>query len=1696
MMPVTTSRTDTPEDIAVVGLGGLFPGAPDLGTYWRNIVSKVSAITDPPPEAWDKQLYYDVASEENDRVYCKKGGYLGPLALFDPLEHGIMPRAVEGGEPDQWLALHVARATLRDAGYAEGGAYRERTALILGKGTYANRGTISVVHHGVVIGYMLQLLKVIHPDLPEEDLQAVRDDLKRRLPRFDAETAPALIPNVTAGRIANRLDLMGPSYTIDAACASSLVAIDIAAKGLRHGEYDMALVGGMQVATPVPVLSLFCRLKALSLTETIRPFDKDADGTLLSEGIGMAVLKRRSDAERDGDRIYAFVKGTGVASDGRAVSVLAPRVEGEELALRRAYESAGVSPRTVGLIEAHGTATLVGDAVEVEALGRVFGGRDGSARTALGSVKSMIGHTMPAAGMAGFIKVALSLYQKVLPPTLGVSSPSPRLELERTPFYINTDTRPWIHGDPQHPRRAGVNAFGFGGINAHVVLEEAPTAADQETLEPDWDSEVCLFAGSSRSEVIALGEQVVSAIARDAALSLTDIAYSLHTRTPAMGRETVVLGIVATSTDDLARKLGRALPRLADPACRRIKEVGGIYFFEEPLGRTGKLAFLFPGEGAQYVNMLGDLCRHFPEVRACFDEMDRAFARSPRGFVLSDLVFPPPAFSDAEREEAERRLWQMDVAVEAVYTANHAMHALVTACGIRPDAMLGHSTGEYSAMRAAGMLDASRYEARLQEINGIYAGASAQGTLPLDARLIAVAAPRDRVVELLARVGGGVRVAMDNCRHQVVLVASRPSVAAVQDVLRASGLLYEMLPFDRPVHTPEFAEYAGTLRRLLTEALVHPAAVPLYSATSTGPYPTTLRDIHELAYQHWIRPVEFRRTVETMHADGVRVFLEVGPRGNVTAFVDDILGGRPYVAIPANVSRRSGIAQVGHMLALLAAHGVRLTLAPLFRRRRLALIDFAADTPIRPVKPLIGRVKIPTGAPELRLSSDVAARVRERVRALGPRAAAAAAPAGVVAGPVEDGRDPTPAPSTSEDPARPPTVDHRHAGIVAPAGQHAADVTLASAAAAAEDGHAHARMAAPSPLPPGDGGWTAVAQASDPVSPPVVMGAYLDTMESFLSLQQDVMALTAGVPVADRGAAAILGHAQPALPFIDSIVSSDQMALVARCTVDLDRCPLLRDHTLGRRVSIADQDLTGFPVVPFTMLMEMMAEGAAALAPHLVVTGMRAVRVYRWVGVDAGPVTLEIRAERTNDEQIAARVFELGPAGPSPVAEGVMVTGTDYPPAPLAGSFHLESAEMYRWPPERLYDEAMFHGPAFRGVCSVDRVAPAGSEATLVVLDRRSLLPGGRAAGLVTDPVLLDLPGQVIGFWASHFLERAYLVLPFWMESLSLYGPPLQPEERLTCTALTTLVGDHQVRSSMDVIRADGRLWARFEGWEDRRFDLPSAASRLLVAPATATLARRREVPAGPTGVDHGLIGVGIETGSFPTGWLSAHGGLWLRVLAANVLSRRERALWHGLAFPAKRRIEWLLGRIAAKDAVREHLRTQANLALCPADVELLPDEQGRPVVHGAWTGLVASVPLVSVSHLDGVAIAVVVDGGRAHGIGVDLERIGRMNERTARVALTRPEQQLLEGTDGPEREAWSLRLWCAKEASAKAVGRGFAEGPHAFAVQALDRQSGAVSIRYQPPGRRVLELTAFTAVDGEWVVATSVAGARQDVTT
>lgn len=461
------------EEIAIVGIGCRFPDAPDPASYWANIQEGVCSISEHPSP--DAARILDPGSPAFERVYTLRGGYLKELATFDPVASGMIPNAVASSDPSQLLALEVARAALDDAGLLNADFDRQRADVILGYCVHLHAANTNWLQHGLMLDQTTEILARLAPHLDAAALEEIRGRLRSSLPPMDSQAIASVSGNIVAGRISNRLNLMGACYTVDAACASSIVAIDHGATNLALRRCDVALVGGVYGHLSTPMLMLFSELDALSRSAAPRPFGKDADGTLLAEGVGMLVLKRAADALRDGDRIYAIIKGIGTASDGRGSGLLAPRAEGEVLAVRRAYQDGGVDPRSVGLVEAHGTGIPLGDRIEVAALREVFGPAQGEgARCALGSVKSLIGHTISAAGVAGVIKAALALQRQVLPPTLYGDEPHPDLALHETPFYLCRSARPWIHGSRDTPRRAAVSAMGFGGINAHCVLEEAP----------------------------------------------------------------------------------------------------------------------------------------------------------------------------------------------------------------------------------------------------------------------------------------------------------------------------------------------------------------------------------------------------------------------------------------------------------------------------------------------------------------------------------------------------------------------------------------------------------------------------------------------------------------------------------------------------------------------------------------------------------------------------------------------------------------------------------------------------------------------------------------------------------------------------------------------------------------------------------------------------------------------------------------------------------------------------------------------------------------------------------------------------------------------------------------------------------------------------------------------------------------------
>ncbi|MEO1273268.1 MAG: polyketide synthase, partial [Myxococcota bacterium] len=467
MTTSTTSpehRTQAPEapegePIAIVGMGCMFPGARDLASFWSNIVEGVDAIGDLPPTHWNPEDLYDPDPSAPDKTYGRRGGFLDTVE-FDPLTWGIAPRDMEVTDTTQLLGMMVARQALEDAGYGPGQRdfNRERASVILGV-----TGALElVIPLGARLGHPIWRRALDEAGVDPETADDVVDRIGDGYVAWQENAFPGLLGNVAAGRIANRLDLHGTNCVVDAACASSLGAVHTAMMELRSGQADMVLSGGLDTFNDVFMYTCFSKTPALSKSGDARPFDDHGDGTILGEGLGVLVLKRLSDAERDGDRIHAVIRGMGSSSDGKGNAVYAPSAQGQARAMRRAYAAAGISPATVELVEAHGTGTRVGDATECQSLTSVY--REARAEgtwCALGSVKSMIGHTKAAAGSAGLIKTALALRHGVLPATLKVERPNTAVAPGTTPFYLNTTARPWLNAGP-HPRRAAVSAFGFG----------------------------------------------------------------------------------------------------------------------------------------------------------------------------------------------------------------------------------------------------------------------------------------------------------------------------------------------------------------------------------------------------------------------------------------------------------------------------------------------------------------------------------------------------------------------------------------------------------------------------------------------------------------------------------------------------------------------------------------------------------------------------------------------------------------------------------------------------------------------------------------------------------------------------------------------------------------------------------------------------------------------------------------------------------------------------------------------------------------------------------------------------------------------------------------------------------------------------------------------------------------------------------
>lgn len=919
------------DDIAVIGMSCMFPKANDLRQYWQNIFNRVDAIEEVPAERWDADKYFDPDRFAPDRVYSKWGGFIGKVT-FDPMKWRIPPASLRSIEPIQLLSLDVAAKAMADAGYDKRDFPRERAGVIFAAAGSHELGS------GYAFRTMMRHYLPMAEGLSEAEREKIFASLEEQLPEWTEDSFPGFLLNVIAGRIARELNLNGPNYVVDAACAASLAALHAAIEQLRMGTSDMMLVGGADATNNPFCYMCFSKTHALSPRGHSHPFDDGADGIALGEGIAVIVLKRLADAERDGDRIYAVIKGIGSSSDGKNRSLTAPHPPGQAKAVERAYEDAQISPATISLVEAHGTGTAVGDGAELTTLSQVFNEyTERKQYVAVGSVKSMIGHTKTVAGVASLIKAVLALKHGVLPATIGVEKPTERIDFNASPFYLNTETRPWLDELGGEPRRAAVSAFGFGGTNFHVVLEEYQGAFHpnaQLDLSPRA-AEAFLWRRSTRDEIVTALETLQAQLAELPTEDLALLANSVHAdQAQAEAASACRLGIVATSVSDFRLKLGRALTQLKTSAT--INDPTGVYYSEAAPVSEDQICFLYPGQGSQQVNMLRDLAitnRWADDLFSRANSLLADFLPEP----ISRYIYPPPTFGDDEKQEQFQALSETRIAQPALGIIELFSTELLRRYGVRPGKVAGHSYGELVALHVAGCID----ERELLWLSAMRGKVCSEVAHAAPGGMAAVRADAKTTLHAMRELGLDLHLANMNAPDQTVVGGTESQIAAAIEKFPTKGIKISRLPVSAAFHTPLLAAGSEAMAVHFGLAEFKKPGIPVYSNTTGEIHGDNPAIVRELLTQHFSEPVQFEKEIHQLYEDGARVFVEAGPGKVLTSLVSRILPNKPHTALSLDAAGREGWTQLGHLLSQCVALGLPVDLTPWYEGRALRQMSVA-----------------------------------------------------------------------------------------------------------------------------------------------------------------------------------------------------------------------------------------------------------------------------------------------------------------------------------------------------------------------------------------------------------------------------------------------------------------------------------------------------------------------------------------------------------------------------------------------------------------------------------------------------------------------------------------------------------------------------------------------------------------------------------
>ena len=907
--------------VAVVGASALFPGSPEAERFWRNIVEGVDLFSDVPASHWRLDDYYDPSPGAPHKVYANRGGFL-PTIDFAPMDFGIPPNVLPATDTAQLLGLRVAQQVLEDAAGGDISQIdRERVSVILG----ASGGTEMTTYMAGSLQQPVWERGLRAAGLSEGELRSFSENVASSYTPWQENTFPGLLGNVIAGRIANRFDLGGTNCVVDAACASSLAALEVGLHELYLGESDMVIAGGVDAFNDILMFKCFAKVTALSPSGDCRPFSDRSDGTMLGEGLAMLALKRLDDAERDGDRIYAVIRGLGTSSDGRAKSIYAPSPAGQAKALRRAYAAAGYGPETVGLVEAHGTGTKAGDAAEFAALREVFdaSGRVDRQWCAVGSVKSQVGHTKGAAGACGLFKAVMALHHKALPPTIKIDRPNPSLEIEESPFYLSTQTKPWV-ADKGVPRRASVSSFGFGGTNFHVAVEEYTGPGKRAWRYRSWDSELIVLGADSAA---ALSDQAarLSASLVDSPDMLSYIARSTQSGYDAAQPHR--LAVVAASVSDLRAMLDEIAATLqtSDLAGSFSSPKGYFYSAQQ----AGPVALLFPGQGSQYVGMGADIPQLYDPALSPWERARADHLNADRD--LHQVVWPKTAFTDDERALQAAELTRTEWAQPGIGAHSLSLMSVIRSLGISPVAVGGHSFGEVSALCAAGVFS--------EEVALLIARARgalmAQAAANSDGAMCAVTAPVEEVRKLIDQWGLPVVIANHNAPDQVVLSGDNATITDVAQRFGAAGVNARRLDVATAFHSEIVSPAAVPFAEFLASIPFGAQKVPVYANATAQPYAGEAHEMRATLANQIAQPVRFVEQIQAMWQAGARTFVEVGPGSVLTNLVGKCLAGQEHSAVSLDAKGRNGIRSLWMGLAQLVAAGVPMNFGSLWADYRV-----------------------------------------------------------------------------------------------------------------------------------------------------------------------------------------------------------------------------------------------------------------------------------------------------------------------------------------------------------------------------------------------------------------------------------------------------------------------------------------------------------------------------------------------------------------------------------------------------------------------------------------------------------------------------------------------------------------------------------------------------------------------------------------